>query len=390
MEILTVCTNISEKIQREILLKWVGRKELTTDDTNIIVSFAKDYSNQIFSKAPSELIEIIFSIIYVPKDKLLIEKVKSEVFDEISSNNPLLFQGMSDFGEKPKLFANNILLLAITKLFENEILEKTDISKLLILSESIKFISFYNPKRNEENEFSQDFIDILLKFHEEIISEDWKDANLVAPKIEDLFELQDIVNPDEESDEDHPVEQIQNENIEASSANIIEMYNALSSFRDISKNFYQQIINKQNQYDIEQDLLWWLNVSHTKKFPNQNFYSYKLIENPFVSSAFMVLDLCSIESLNSPLILPLPDKVTALLLESIYKCFPEVLKEKVILSTFKEIEKDEFNVLPKIDNIRYILSILEKFCDIDLEVSVPAFSLQMLSLVQILKLGLVK
>ena len=390
MEILTVCTNISEKIQREILLKWVGRKELTTDDTNIIVSFAKDYSNQIFSKAPSELIEIIFSIIYVPKDKLLIEKVKSEVFDEISSNNPLLFQGMSDFGEKPKLFANNILLLAITKLFENEILEKNDISKLLILSESIKFISFYNPKRNEENEFSQDFIDILLKFHEEIISEDWKDANLVAPKIEDLFELQDIVNPDEESDEDHPVEQIQNENIEASSANIIEMYNALSSFRDISKNFYQQIINKQNQYDIEQDLLWWLNVSHTKKFPNQNFYSYKLIENPFVSSAFMVLDLCSIESLNSPLILPLPDKVKALLLESIYKCFPEVLKEKVILSTFKEIEKDEFNVLPKIDNIRYILSILEKFCDIDLEVSVPAFSLQMLSLVQSLKLGLVK
>ncbi len=390
MEILTVCTNISEKIQREILLKWVGRKELTTDDTNIIVSFAKDYSNQIFSKAPSELIEIIFSIIYVPKDKSLIEKVKGEVFDEISSNNPLLFQGMSDFGEKPKLFANNILLLAITKLFENEILEKNDISKLLILSESIKFISFYNPKRNEENEFSQDFIDILLKFHEEIISEDWKDANLVAPKIEDLFELQDIVNPDEESDEDHPVEQIQNENIEASSANIIEMYNALSSFRDISKNFYQQIINKQNQYDIEQDLLWWLNVSHTKKFPNQNFYSYKLIENPFVSSAFMVLDLCSIESLNSPLILPLPDKVTALLLESIYKCFPEVLKEKVILSTFKEIEKDEFNVLPKIDNIRYILSILEKFCDIDLEVSVPAFSLQMLSLVQILKLGLVK
>ena len=390
MEILTVCTNISEKIQREILLKWVGRKELTTDDTNIIVSFAKDYSNQIFSKAPSELIEIIFSIIYVPKDKLLIEKVKSEVFDEISSNNPLLFQGMSDFGEKPKLFANNILLLAITKLFENEILEKNDISKLLILSESIKFISFYNPKRNEENEFSQDFIDILLKFHEEIISEDWKDANLVAPKIEDLFELQAIVNPDEESDEDHPVEQIQNENIEASSANIIEMYNALSSFRDISKNFYQQIINKQNQYDIEQDLLWWLNVSHTKKFPNQNFYSYKLIENPFVSSAFMVLDLCSIESLNSPLILPLPDKVKALLLESIYKCFPEVLKAKVILSTFKEIEKDEFNVLPKIDNIRYILSILEKFCDIDLEVSVPAFSLQMLSLVQSLKLGLVK
>lgn len=390
MEILTVCKNISEKIQREILLKWVGKKELTTDDTNIIVSFAKDYSNQIFSKAPSELIEIIFSIIYVPKDKFLIEKLKSEVFDEISSNNPLLFQGMSDFGEKPKLFANNILLLAITKLFENEILEKTDISKLLILSESIKFISFYNPKRNEENEFSQDFIDILLKFHEEIISEDWKDANLVAPKIEDLFELQDIVNPDEESDEDHPVEQIQNENIEASSANIIEMYNALSSFRNISKNFYQQIINKQNQYDIEQDLLWWLNVSHTKKYPNQNFYSYKLIENPFVSSAFMVLDLCSIESLNSPLILPLPDKVKALLLESIYKCFPEVLKEKVILSTFKEIEKDEFNVLPEIDNIRYILSILEKFCDIDLEVSVPAFSLQMLSLVQSLKLGLVK
>ncbi len=390
MEILTVCTNISEKIQREILLKWVGRKELTTDDTNIIVSFAKDYSNQIFSKAPSELIEIIFSIIYVPKDKLLIEKVKSEVFDEISSNNPLLFQGMSDFGEKPKLFANNILLLAITKLFENEILEKTDISKLLILSESIKFISFYNPKRNEENEFSQDFIDILLKFHEEIISEDWKDANLVAPKIEDLFELQAIVNPDEESDEDHPVEQIQNENIEASSANIIGMYNALSSFRNISKNFYQQIIDKQYQYDIEQDLLWWLNVSHTKKYPNQNFYSYKLIENPFVSSAFMVLDLCSIESLNSPLILPLPDKVKALLLESIYKCFPEVLKAKVILSTFKEIEKDEFNVLPEIDNIRYILSILEKFCDIDLEVSVPAFSLQMLSLVQSLKLGLVK
>lgn len=390
MEILTVCKNISEKIQREILLKWVGKKELTTDDTNIIDSFAKDYSNQIFSKAPSELIEIIFSIIYVPKDKLLIEKVKSEVFDEISSNNPLLFQGMSDFGEKPKLFANNILLLAITKLFENEILEKTDISKLLILSESIKFISFYNPKRNEENEFSQDFIDILLKFHEEIISEDWKDANLVAPKIENLFELQDIVNPDEESDEGHPVEQIQNENIEASSANIIEMYNALSSFRNISKNFYQQIINKQNQYDIEQDLLWWLNVSHTKKYPNQNFYSYKLIENPFLSSAFMVLDLCSIESLNSPLILPLPDKIKALLLESIYKCFPEVLKEKVILSTFKEIEKDEFNVLPEIDNIRYILSILEKFCDIDLEVSVPAFSLQMLSLVQSLKLGLVK
>ena len=390
MEILTVCTNISEKIQREILLKWVGKKELTTDDTNIIVSFAKDYSNQIFSKAPSELIEIIFSIIYVPKDKSLIEKVKGEVFDEISSNNPLLFQGMSDFGEKPKLFANNILLLAITKLFENEILEKTDISKLLILSESIKFISFYNPKRNEENEFSQDFIDILLKFHEEIISEDWKDANLVAPKIEDLFELQAIVNPDEESDEDHPVEQIQNENIEASSANIIGMYNALSSFRNISKNFYQQIIDKQYQYDIEQDLLWWLNVSHTKKYPNQNFYSYKLIENPFVSSAFMVLDLCSIESLNSPLILPLPDKVTALLLESIYKCFPEVLKAKVILSTFKEIEKDEFNVLPEIDNIRYILSILEKFCDIDLEVSVPAFSLQMLSLVQSLKLGLVK
>ncbi|MCG2574715.1 hypothetical protein LVY74_14285 [Acinetobacter sp. ME22] len=390
MEILTVCKNISEKIQREILLKWVGKKELTTDDTNIIVSFAKDYSNQIFSKAPSELIEIIFSIIYVPKDKLLIEKVKGDVFDEISSNNPLLFQGMSDFGEKPKLFANNILLLAITKLFENEILEKTDISKLLILSESIKFISFYNPKRNEENEFSQDFIDILLKFHEEIISEDWKDANLVAPKIEDLFELQDIVNPDEESDEDHPVEQIQNENIEASSANIIGMYNALSSFRNISKNFYQQIIDKQNQYDIEQDLLWWLNVSHTKKYPNQNFYSYKLIENPFVSSAFMVLDLCSIESLNSPLILPLPDKVKALLLESIYKCFPEVLKDKVILSTFKEIEKDEFNVLPEIDNIRYILSILEKFCDIDLEVSVPAFSLQMLSLVQSLKLGLVK
>ena len=390
MEILTVCTNISEKIQREILLKWVGKKELTTDDTNIIVSFAKDYSNQIFSKAPSELIEIIFSIIYVPKDKSLIEKVKGEVFDEISSNNPLLFQGMSDFGEKPKLFANNILLLAITKLFENEILEKTDISKLLILSESIKFISFYNPKRNEENEFSQDFIDILLKFHEEIISEDWKDANLVAPKIEDLFELQAIVNPDEESDEDHPVEQIQNENIEASSANIIGMYNALSSFRNISKNFYQQIIDKQYQYDIEQDLLWWLNVSHTKKYPNQNFYSYKLIENPFVSSAFMVLDLCSIESLNSPLILPLPDKVKALLLESIYKCFPEVLKAKVILSTFKEIEKDEFNVLPEIDNIRYILSILEKFCDIDLEVSVPAFSLQMLSLVQSLKLGLVK
>ncbi|MDI6622751.1 hypothetical protein [Acinetobacter junii] len=390
MEILTVCKNISEKIQREILLKWVGKKELTTDDTNIIVSFAKDYSNQIFSKAPSELIEIIFSIIYVPKDKSLIEKVKGEVFDEISSNNPLLFQGMSDFGEKPKLFANNILLLAITKLFENEILEKTDISKLLILSESIKFISFYNPKRNEENEFSQDFIDILLKFHEEIISEDWKDANLVAPKIEDLFELQAIVNPDEESDEDHPVEQIQNENIEASSANIIGMYNALSSFRDISKNFYQQIIDKQYQYDIEQDLLWWLNVSHTKKYPNQNFYSYKLIENPFVSSAFMVLDLCSIESLNSPLILPLPDKVKALLLESIYKCFPEVLKAKVILSTFKEIEKDEFNVLPEIDNIRYILSILEKFCDIDLEVSVPAFSLQMLSLVQSLKLGLVK
>lgn len=390
MEILTVCKNISEKIQREILFKWVGRKELTTDDTNIIMSFAKDYSNQIFSKAPSELIEIIFSIIYVPKDKLLIERIKNEVFDEISSNNPFLFQGMSDFGEKPKLFANNILLLAITKLFENEIVEKSDISKLLILSESIKFIGFYNPKKNEENEFSQDFIDILLKFHDEIVSADWKGSNSVVPEIEDLFELHDIVNPDEEADEDHPVEQIQNKNIEANNANIIKIHDALSSFRERSKKIHQEIISKQNQYNIEQNLLWWLNVSHTKSYPNQNFYSYKLIDNQFISCAFMVLDLCSIESLNSPLILPLPDKVKALLLESVYKCFPEVLKEKVILSTLKEIEKDEFNVLPEIDNIRYILSILEKFCDIDLEVSVPTFSLQMLSLVQSLKLGLVK
>lgn len=390
MEILTVCKNISEKIQREILLKWVGRKELTTDDTNIIVSFAKDYSNQIFSKAPSELIEIIFSIIYVPKDKLLIEKLKIEVFDEISSNNPLLFQGMSDFGEKPKLFANNILLLAITKLFENEIVEKNDISKLLILSESIKFIRYYNPKINAENEFSQDFIDILLKFHEEVVSADWKGSNLVVPEMEGLFELQDIVNPDEEADEDHPIEQIQNENIESNNANIIKIYNELSSLRDRSNKIDQQKMNKQNQYNIEQDLLWWLNVSHTKNYPNQNFYSYKMIENQFISSAFMVLDLCSIESLNSPLILPLPDKVKALLLESVYRCFPEVLKEKVILSTLKEIEKEEFNVLPEIDNIRYILSILEKFCDIDLEVSVPTFSLQILSLVQSLKLGLVK
>ena len=124
-------------------------------------------------------------------------------------------------------------------------------------------------------------------------------------------------------------------------------------------------------------------VNHTNNYPEHDFYSYKELLNPYVSSVFLANDLCEIESLE----LPLPKKVKALLLEALYKSFPEVLKDDIETFEISVIHNEDYNICPNINNLRNILKSLEKFSDFNIKVKPASFILQILSLVEISKLG---
>lgn len=100
MEINEIYTKITDKINKDILLKWAGKKELKQEDSEEINSFIQEYSKELFSKEFNELAEIILSVIYEPKDSESLKNIKIKIFDNISEKHPLLFQGMADSGEK--------------------------------------------------------------------------------------------------------------------------------------------------------------------------------------------------------------------------------------------------------------------------------------------------
>lgn len=378
MDIQEIYTNVSEKINKAILLNWSGKKELTDDDLSLITNFSKEYSTELINKDFYELLEIILSVIYTSPNNELLDNLKHEIFDSISEEQPLLFQGMAEIGEKPLIFSNNILLLSIIEMFKNVIEEDENTDKLLAISIGIDFLKFYKTKVNIKNQYIQDFIGILENYKLEVIGYKWGNASLNFENIKALEKFNTLkfeegqLSPNEED----YVSKIYN--------SLLNVFNATFDLRKKFITFRDSIINVQSRTKRDQDLLWWLNVAHTSKYPENKFYSYKQISNVHLSASFMASDLCDIPSL----VQPFPDKVKALLLELLYKCFPEVLKEDVKLVSLKVIEDEEFNILSNIEDIRNILKILEKYCDIELEIKPSAFILQILSLFEISKLGL--
>ncbi|MCO8063274.1 hypothetical protein [Acinetobacter lwoffii] len=377
MEIDDIYKNISDKINKDILLKWAGKKELKQEDSEEIENFIQEYSKELFSREFNELAEIILSVIYESKDSESLHKLKNEIFDNISEQHPLLFQGMADSGEKPLIFANNILLSAINEMLKNEIGEENHPEKILGLCTSIDFLKNFNPKINPDNPFRADFINILHYYKDIIIDRDWKINAIAENTVENLKKFINITFDEEQKTpiEDDYVKKLYN--------NSVNIHNLTSSIRKNLIELYQSANNSYLQTKREQDLLWWLNVNHTNNHPEYEFYSYKEFLNPYVSSIFLANDLCEIESLE----LPLPNKVKALLLESLYKSFPEVLKDDIETAEINVIHNEDYNICPNINNLRNILKSLEKFSDFNIKVKPASFILQILSLVEISKLG---
>lgn len=377
MEIDEIYTKITNKINKDILLKWAGKKELKQEDSEVIDSFIQEYSKELFSKEFNELAEIVLSVIYESKDSESLKKLKNEIFDNISEQHPLLFQGMADSGEKPLIFANNILLLAINEMLKNEISEENHPAKILGLCASIDFLKNYNPKINPDNPFGADFINILYHYKDIIIDRDWKINAIAKNTVENLKKFINITFDEEQKtpNEDNYVNKLY--------SNSINVYNLTSSIRKNLIELHQFVNNSYVQTKREQDLLWWLNVNHTNNHPEHEFYSYKELSNPYVSSIFLTNDLCGIESLE----LPLPNKVKALLLESLYKNFPGVLKEDTETVEISVIHNEDYNICPNINNLRNILKSLERFSDFNIKVKPASFILKILSLVEISKLG---
>lgn len=377
MEIDEIYTKITDKINKDILLKWAGKKELKQEDSEEIDSFIQEYSKDLFSREFNELAEIVLSVIYESKDSESLNKLKNEIFDNISEQHPLLFQGMADSGEKPLMFANNILLLAINEMLKNEISEENHPAKILGLCASIDFLKNYNPNINPNNPFSDDFIYILDHYKNIIISRDWKSNTIAGHTVETVKSFIKITFESEQNipNEEDYVRKLYNNSINA--------HNLTSSIRRNLIELQQSVKNSYEQIKREQDLLWWLNVNHTNNYPEHDFYSYKELLNPYVSSVFMANDLCEIESLE----LPLPKKVKALLLEALYKSFTEALKDDIETVEISVIHNEDYNICPDINNLRNILKSLEKFSDFNIKVKPASFILQILSLVEISKLG---
>ncbi|WP_374527252.1 hypothetical protein [Acinetobacter sp.] len=377
MEINEIYTKITDKINKDILLKWAGKKELKQEDSEEINSFIEEYSKELFSKEFNELAEIVLSVIYESKDGESLKNLKNQIFDNISEKHPLLFQGMADSGEKPLIFANNILLLAINEMLKNEISEENHPTKILGLCASIDLLKNYNPKINPDNPFSDDFIYILYHYKNIIISRDWKSNTIAGHTVETVKSFINITFETEQNipNEEDYVRKIYNNSINSHNLTISIRKNLIELQKSV-KNSYEQIKR-------EQDLLWWLNVNHTNNHPEHEFYSYKELLNPYVSSVFLTNDLCEVESLE----LPLPKKVKALLLEALYKSFPEVLKDDIETVEISVINNEDYNICPNINNLRNILKSLEKFSDFNIKVKPASFILQILSLVEISKLG---
>lgn len=377
MEIDEIYTKITDKINKDILLKWAGKKELKQEDSEEIDSFIQEYSKELFSREFNELAEIVLSVIYESKDSESLNKLKNEIFDNISEQHPLLFQGMADSGEKPLIFANNILLLAINEMLKNEISEENQPAKILALCASIDFLKNYNPKINPDNPFSVDFINILYHYKDIIIDRDWKINAIAENTVENLKKFINITFDEEQKT---PIE---DDYVKKLYSNSVNVYSLTNSIRKNLIELRQSVNNSYVQTKREQDLLWWLNVNHTNNHPEHEFYSYKELLNPYVSSIFLANDLCEIESLE----LPLPNKVKALLLESLYKSFPEVLKEDTETVEISVIHNEDYNICPNINNLRNILKSLERFSDFNIKVKPASFILKILSLVEISKLG---
>ncbi|SCC70917.1 hypothetical protein [Acinetobacter albensis] len=377
MTIDEIHTKISDKINQDILLNWAGKKELKEEDSESINNFVQEYSEDLISKEFIELAEIVLSVIYVSKDGKSLEKLKNDIFTSISEKHPLLFQGMADTGEKPLVFAKNIILLAINQMFKNEIEEGENPHKLIALSICIDFLKYYSANINVENKFSQEFIDIISQYNRDIIDRDW--GNKVISR-GTVLPLSNFINLTFEEGQSIPSEE---NYILKSHSNSVNLYNTTKSIEKNFINFRNSVISSYTQIKREQDLLWWLNVSHTTSHPDHQFYSYKEFLNPLISAVFMANDLCEIESLE----LPVPNKVKALLLESLYKCFPKIINENVDLVVIKVVFDDEFNIYPNIEILRNILKFLEKYCDLNLNVKPSMFILKILSLVEISKLG---
>lgn len=377
MQIDEIYTKITDKINKDILLKWAGKKELKQEDSEEIDNFVQEYRKELFSKEFNELAEIVLSVIYESKDSESLNKLKNEIFDNISEKHPLLFQGMADSGEKPLIFANNILLLAINEMLKNEINEENNPAKILGLCSSIDLLKNYSPTINPDNPFSEDFINILYHYKNIIINRDWKSNSISKKNVENLKKFINITFEEEQKtpNEGDYVLRLHN--------NSVNLYNITHSIRANLNEFHQSVSSSYEQIKREQDLLWWLNVNHTNNHPEHDFYSYKELLNPYVSSVFLANDLCEIESIE----LPLPNKVKALLLESLYKSFPEVLKWNTETVEISVIHNEDYNICPNIDNLRNILKSLEGFSDFDINIKPSSFILQILSLVEISKLG---
>lgn len=377
MQLDEIYTKITDQINKDILLKWSGKKVLNQEDSEKINNFVQEYSKELFSKEFGELARIVLSVIYESKDSESLTKLKNEIFDNISEKHPLLFQGMANSGEKPLLFANNILLLAIIEMLKNEIKEENNPGQILGLCTNIDLLNNYSPTINLNNPFSKDFINILDYYKNIIIKEGWKNNAISKDAVQQLKkfipltfkEAQEIPN-----EEDY-VRKLYN--------NSTNTHNLTSSIRKNLIELQQSVKNSYEQIKREQDLLWWLNVNHTNNYPEHDFYSYKELLNPYVSSVFLANDLCEIESLE----LPLPKKVKALLLEALYKSFPEVLKDDTETVEISVIHNEDYNICPNINNLRKILESLEKFSDFNIKVKPASFILQILSLVEISKLG---
>ncbi|MCT9208370.1 hypothetical protein ACT40E_08860 [Acinetobacter baumannii] len=377
MEINEIYTKITDKINKDILLKWAGKKELKQEDSEEINSFIQEYSKELFSKEFNELAEVVLSVIYESKDSESLKNIKNEIFDDISEKHPLLFQGMADSGEKPLIFANNILLLAINEMLKNEINEENDPKKILGLCASVDLLKNYNPKINSENPFSDDFIHILYHYKNIIINRDWKSNTIAGPTMQTV---KSFINMTFETEQNIPNEE---DYVKKLYNNSVNVHNLTTSIRKNLIELQQSVKNSYEQIKREQDLLWWLNVNHTNNHPEHDFYSYKELLNPYISSVFLANDLCEIESLE----LPLPKKVKALLLEALYKSFPEVLKDDIETVEISIIHNENYNICPNINNLRQIQKSLEKFSDFNIKLKPASFILQILSLVEISKLG---
>ncbi|HAV5768650.1 TPA: hypothetical protein JI173_00065 [Acinetobacter baumannii] len=384
MDKISECEVINAKIYKTILLNWVGKKELTEEDSQKIKEFVDEYADQLISMENSELLKIIFPFIFKSLDEDGHKKHLEEVFNLISEKHPLLFQGMAEYGEKPIQFSANILILSLIKLVENEIDSNNNINKILSLGLIIKVIELHKFSHStyEYGIFIKDIIlDILNDFvRANIIDQDLKEPFIKLKPTEAINKFNEL-----KFDEDTNEPEAENYS-RILHNNTIHAYNGAFNTRKNYELFKIKFLDYIKKVQIEKDLIWWLNVKHTKNYNKYDFYSYRKISDPFLCSAFMAYDLCEIVGIDK---IPMDNKIFALLLESLYSCFPDILGNAKVEKSIKEIDKVEYDIIPNISNLRGLILLLENYVDFSTPLEVEIFAIQLLLLNECVEIGFV-